>query len=266
MHRLTRLAAVTLLASPLLCQADMLGVTFNGQVYDLNSVTGEATLLQSSGPRFNSLARQGDTYWSVVALGGQLSTINEATGAATVGPALSGLSDEVSIRGLAFAAGALYGVQNNGGTTAIGPDSLVRIDTATGATSVVGRMGFSAVQGLAIDASGKAFAWDGDFGLLSVDLATGAASDIGAAGGTFEIQTLAFAPDGRLFGGRESLFRIDTGTGETSFVVDFSGKGFNGDIRGFEFTTAVPEPSTWALLAAGLAFVSGAASRRRAAV
>jgi hypothetical protein len=131
------------------------------------------------------------------------------------------------------ATGGMYGLQNLDGRTAVGPDSLVRIDPSSVATSVIGVTGFSASQGLVIDAAGKAFGWDIQLGLLRIDLATCAATAIGSVRGIVEIQTLAFASDGWLYGRRESLYEIKPSTGDDTLIREFSGSGFNHDVRGW---------------------------------
>ncbi len=257
--RAAALATLTALAAaPGVAQADILAVSFSGVVLDINSATGAASVLASSGPSFNSLAKNGSTLWSVETFGARLATINPTTGAATFGATLSGLSSATSIRGLAFSGGVLYGIQNTGGSTSIGPDSLVRIDTATGATVTLGATGVSNMQALAASSTGVLYGWDLAVGLMTINPVTGLATDVSLAAGGGDLQTLAFSPTGVLWGGRSQLFTLDTSTGVASFVTNI-GTG-TVDMRGMEFTTAVPEPTTALLLAAGLA---GLAWRQR---
>lgn len=255
-------ALLALCAAPIFAHAGILGVSFSGAVFDVNPGTGAATQLAASGPSFNSLASDGAAYWSVEAFGGRLSTIDPTTGAATLGPALTGLADETSIRGMAYFGGSLYAIQNTGGATSIGLDSLYRVDPITGAATFVGATGVTGLQALAADSSGELYGWDVDFGLMKINSATGVATDVSASvgGSSDTVQALAFSGTGVLYGARNSLYTIDTATGTLTLVGAISGSP---DIRGIEFIAAVPEPEIYAMLLAGLGLLGAAAARRR---
>jgi len=260
---LSRIGAVLALCSaPFFAHADILGVSFSGRVLDVNSASAAASVVAPAGPSLNSLASDGTTYWSVGSFAGDLVTIDPITGAATSGPVLTGLADPTSIRGLAYFGGSLWAIQNTGGQTSVGPDSLYRVDPGTGVATLIGATGVSGMQALAADARGQLYGWDIGLGLMRVDSSTGLAVDVSSSAGALDIQALAFSGSGVLYGARDSLYTIDTATGLTSLIGAISGVG-TPDLRGIEFTTAVPEPETWALLIAGLGFI-GLRARRRA--
>jgi hypothetical protein len=238
--------------------APMIGINFAGDVFAIESSTGAGSPLGSSGLLLlNSLAKNsaGVLYsqGSTNGFDSHLVTINPSTGAATlVAPlSISGL------RGLAFSpTDVLYGLVN--GSLFSDIDSLYRIDTTTGAATLVGLTGFEGIQGLEFSPAGILYGWDIFAGLLTIDPSTGVATQVDPAGvGSALIQTLAFAPDGTLYGAREALFRIDTSTGDTTLV----GSGGYSDIRGLEFAT-VPEPSSLLLVGGGLLCLARTLTRR----
>ena len=207
--------------------------------------TGTYTTISNTAQASNSLAQDtaGRLYlsWSInTQSNGRVSRFNAFDGSllqtfATATPGAGG------IRGMSFdAADNLFAVLNRDdaqGSPTI-DDDLYTFDLATETTSLVGSLGFSAVQGLDFAANGDLYAWDILDGLLQVDPNTGAAVDINpAVGGTANIQSIAFAPDGRLFGARENLFQIDLTTGTFTQI----GTGLGLDVRGIEWV--VPEPS-----------------------
>lgn len=241
---------MSICAAPLLAQADMLAVSFSGRVFDVDSTSLSATTLATSGPSFNSLAYGAGQYWSVSFVTGQLATIDPSTGAATLGPPITGTPTGVSIRGLAWADGTLYGIQNNVAPNTTGPDSLVRIDTSSGISTLIGATGLSGIQSLAFDSAGKLFAWDATAGLVTLNRNTGLATDVNGLADGFDIQTLTFSPSGVLYGARATLYTLNPSTGAASVVGTITGAD-GADIRGLEFISAVPEPHTWALFGLG---------------
>ena len=108
----------------------------------------------------------------------------------------------------------------------------------------IGSLGFLGVQGLDVSPGGGLFAWDVQDGLLTVNSVTGLATDVNASiGGTAQIQSIVFAPDGRLFGAGATLYSINPRTGAFSQI----GAGGGPDIRGIEWIA--PEPSAAMLIA-----------------
>jgi hypothetical protein len=123
---------------------------------------------------------------------------------------------------------ALYGVSLNGfNKGAPGPSSLYVIDETTGAGTLIGEISNGdigyAVNSIAFDpTTGLMYAsttvWSGDFnGLLLIDPATGAATEIAAFDTIFTVLGLSFNSAGELFGwhenGPDDPVQIDKTTG-----------------------------------------------------
>ena len=258
-----RMAVAVSLSVPVLAHASVVAVSFPGNILSVDTDAGTVGYL-SAGTFLNALSQgaQPGQLWSVTMDTNRLAQIDATTGAVTLGPAISGIQGDVSIRGLAYTGGLLYAVHNQGGMFKIGADDLYTINTSTGAATLVGSTGFTGVQGLTTDAGGNMFAWDAQRGLLRVNKATGAATDVGAAPGGVDIQTLAFDPNGVLYGAGYHIYTIDPVTGQRTLSTQMSTFV---DIRGIEFISAVPEPSAIALLLAGAGVVAVSARRRKMA-
>lgn len=216
----------------------------------IDPVSGAYSTIATIGNSYHALAQDSHGnlftgYFATTASNGRVARINPATGAplSVFNAVTPGAGD---IRGLAFdQANQLFAVVNrddNSGSPTL-PDDLYKINLAAQTTSLIGSLGFLGVQGFDAAPNGDLFAWDGTAGLLRVNPATGAAVDVNPAiGGTAAIQSIVFAPDGRLFGARNALFSIDPVTGAFAQI----GPGGGPDLRGIEWI--VPEPSS-ALLA-----------------
>jgi hypothetical protein len=139
----------------------------------------------------------------------------------------------------------MWGVRN----PAAGADELVTVNLNTGAVTTIGSTGFSGVQALAANGT-TLYAWDVSAGLLTVDSGSGLATDVNTqAPGNPNIQALDFGAGG-LYGARNELYTIDTGTG----VITLVGSGGYTDIRGIA-TGVVPEPMTLLTVGFGAALL-----------
>jgi hypothetical protein len=220
----------------------------------IDPATGVYSTPSTTGNSYHALALNsaGDLYagwFSVSAANGRVSRIDPRTGVPleTFNAATPGAG---SIRGLSFdPSDRLLAVVNRDdaqGSPTL-PDDLFEIDLGSETANRIGSLGFPGVQGLDFSPHGLLFAWDVHEGLLTVDPVTGAAADVNpAVGGTAEIQSIVFSPDGRLFGASDRLFGIDPATGSFAPI----GAGGGPDIRGIEWI--VPEPATSVLLLSGL--------------
>lgn len=232
----------------------------------IDPVSGAYTTTANIGNSYHALAQDshGDLYagyFATTSSNGRVARINPATGAPltvfnAVTPGTGG------IRGLAFdQADRLFAVVNrddSSGSPTL-PDDLYEINLAAQTTALIGSLGYQGVQGFDAAPNGDLFAWDGTAGLLRVNPASGAAVDVNpAVGGTASIQSIVFAPDGRLFGARNALFSINPSTGAFTQI----GPGGGPDLRGIEWI--VPEPSSAMLAAIAMGVVRMA--RRRVAL
>lgn len=231
----------------------------------------------------------------------RLFTINRYTGATT---AFGGLSSNINISsgGLAInpVTGVMYatgGVGDPNPNVAHQSTGLLTIDKITGAATLVGYAAGNCctgdfgimLNGLGFRSDGTLFANGSALGgpsypdpstshLYTVDLATGAATNIGPTGVTLGrslgYSGLAFNNNGALL----SLGSLDAASGALYSVNTFNGAAISlsgtglpygsGPIHfgvdgGLAFVPAVPEPETYVMMLAGLGLIGFIAYRRK---
>lgn len=230
------------LVASLLPAQDMLGVSWNGDAYTVDSNTGFATYLGATGvAELNAMARNGQGRLYVADNGSsgssRLYLLDPATGQAT----FAVQTTVASIRGLAFVpGGTLYAVDHPG--FPFGTNDLYTIDLGTGVGTYVGRVGSYGVQGLAYGL-GRLWGWSANTGgssgtsgsgLIVIDPFTAQASDVNPndVGLASQVQTLCFDDLGALYGMRDTLYVVNMNTGALTTI---GGTGVS-DLRGLEFT------------------------------
>jgi hypothetical protein len=234
MNSIARVAlASASLALPLAAQTsfpqDVIAVTFGGDAVTLDSRTGVGQVIGPTGRTgHNSMARAGRQLYTVEQVGtGQtaqrfLNTVDDVTGVASRSVSISR-----DLRGLAFGGQfQLMAIADDGAN-----DEFVRVDVFNGTITVVGSTGFGSLQGLTLH-DGTFYAWDLNAGLVRIDLATGAGTDVNPSVGTngAAIQFLNTMSDGRVIGGQSAIYEIDVATG----VPALRGSGAYNDLRGAE--------------------------------
>ena len=202
--------------------------TDNGAVYTINPATGALTAIGSSGINIGDF---GSTTSGLYALGS-----DAAGGSGVVGRAVS-----------------LYSINpTTGAATLVGP--------------LVGSTGtFGLWNGLSTNASSLYFSAGAD--LYTISTTTGIATLIGPLGGGVELGAMV-EQDGVLYGGAEipsvSVETLDPTTGAATSGPPLTGA--SGNFWGLApdplRTSAVPEPSTWAMMLLGFAGLGFAGYRR----
>ena len=245
--------ATTVLAMPVASHSTIIAVEFDGDVYSIDEATGgcgfvgNVDFIQS-----NSMAQNAaGTLYSTGDSNSALITIDPSSGDGTQVAPLPGHS----IRALAFSpADVLYAAV---GCSCDDPNQLYTVNVSTGNMTLVGNIPFLGVQAMTFSPGGVLYGFDvglSGAGLIVIDPSTGAAVDVNSSvgGDGTQVQTIAFSPNGGLYGARDSLYAIDVSTGVLSFI----GNGPYSDIRGMEFAV-VPEPGTGLLVVAGLLGLAG---------
>jgi len=247
MKHALNLAVITLCSpfAPAAPAADIVAIAWPWGTYRIDPATGDGESVGSPGnPQLNSLARDLNGDFFSVDTDGNLVQLDPATGAATVVTALDFGGSAPTVPALAFSpAGTLFAISREF------PDTLYTVNRGTGEGTLVGPLGGFTVQGLAFSPAGVLFGWDIGSGLVTINVATGAATDVNPdEGATASLQCLAFSPEGVLYGAQYGLFTIDPATGVSTAV----GGGNLFDIRGMDFNTGPAFRLTITAVEAGL--------------
>jgi WD40 repeat protein len=250
------MVALVVTVFPSTAAAMLIGVEWDGDVYAIDDTTGFGSLLGHSGYYFLNSAASDSSGTIYAATGRTIIRIDPLTGAGT--PVLT-LGDSVNpgISALAFSSDdTLYAITKEPTYYS----RLCTIDLDTGSRTFIGtgRDFPYSVQGLEFASDGTLFAYDVTSGLATIDTGTGVGRDVNSSfdGDGYLVQTLAFSPDGTLYGGRDALYGLDTATGVETLIG--SGGGYS-DIRGLAYYRVepiVPEPAPALLLAIGLVGVA----------
>jgi hypothetical protein len=176
------MVATMLLAYPGIAAPAIIGVEFDGDVVSINEAAGVGLAVGPSGTSSlnSSLPTRQDLVLGneLPRGGGQLFTINPASGVRTPGRC-SASAVAADVRGLAFsAANVLFAINNTGPAGGLNPDDLFTINVAAGAGALIGATGLIDLQGLDFAPDGTLYGWDISVGLVTIDPATGAATDV----------------------------------------------------------------------------------------
>ena len=207
--------------------------------FSIDSSNGTATVIGNTGlSSLNSLTWHNGNL--VTANDTGFYSLNTSTGAVTLLGQVSGGNYNGDNRGLASMNGTLYTAVNSGTGGAF--DGLYAIDPGAGTATFIGSMNNITIQSLAV-VDNTMYAWSIDDGLMTVDTATGLATDVSATAGIVGIQSM-YMSNGTMYGvGGAGSYSIDLVTGD--FVqVSAPNAGWS-DFRGAE---SVPEPMTLSLL------------------
>jgi hypothetical protein len=225
--------------------AQLYGVTAAGVVVQIDTSTGAATVIGSSG--FDCNAATGDSLGRILIGGGggvaadQIIAIDPLSASGSVLLNTVGRPPGYGIRGMAMGpANALY-VVLSASSTAI--DTLATINMTTGAYTVIGPTNRTDIQSLAMSPAGDLFAVGIAGGnLYQLNTITGAATVIG--GGTFagDDQALEFLPDGTALACRAHLRSLTIATGATTLI----GATGQTDVRGLAFIGGPTPPTCYA--------------------
>ena len=225
----------------------LIGVTAEGLVVRIDENTGISEIIGHSGfQALDSLTQDssGTLFSATMAgLGGcftsersvYLVTIDRNTGVGNIVVPLT-----LSVRGvpalqgdvLALALspnGVLYAVTD---LSCLHTNDLFTIDITTGVGTSIRSSGSPSPPALDFSPAGVLYSWIRGLGLVTIDPGTGLHTAVSQSPVSADIRSIAFAPDGRLFGvGPDVLYRIDPSTGAIVVIGSLGGL----DVRGLEF-------------------------------
>ncbi len=215
-------------------------------------VTGVVSGVLTTGQTFTDIAFDpSGTLWGITFT--QLFTINTSTGASTL---IGSLGAPENLNSLVFG--------SNGTLWAVG-SSLYTVNTTTGAATSLGNAGtsYSSAGDLAF-VGGLLYLSTNSNQLVRLNTTSGAATTVGSFG-TAQVYGLASPDSAQLYGvASGQLFSVSPVTGVGSTFISYAGQGL-GIAYGSAFLTEslpVPEPTSFAMLLAGLGVIGFAAKRR----
>jgi sugar lactone lactonase YvrE len=243
----------------------LIGVSFASTlrettVWSIDPATAEAAPLAASGDLgMNSLSKapDGQLYTLPRVIGPPpLKLVDPVTGSTSTVLTLSG--GAIDIRATAISpAGEMFAVVADTAVTR----QLYQIDPSNGDVSLVADLAFGSIQGADFAPDGTLYAWDGVGGLLRIDPASGLASAVSPTHSeVVDIQTLAFAGDGTLYGAGADLYRIEPTDGSYTLIAPIDFGGATDSVRGIAY---VPEPGAMTLFVVSWLAVVAALFRPR---
>ncbi len=244
MKTLLVVAVVMLAGFVSTADADTIYAASRYKIWEIDTTAATASQIGThAGGMLESMAiRPGGVTTGVVGgYDGTLYPVDVSTGATSA--TLGGNAPEV--QALAYAPdGQLWGYQDLSGA-----DQLIKLDDTNGIkTNVGGRPGRINAM---VFIGATAYCWVEGTGLHTVNLTTGAITDVnGAAGGT-NMTGMAMGPnDGILYAGSGSgdLFSVDIGTGVEALLGNLA---LGEVLEGMSSVENIPEPVTMSLLALG---------------
>ena len=176
-----------------------------------------------------------------VPIAGNLYTVNLANGQATlIGAIRLAGAKSIGVTGMAFhpGTGVLYGITSE--LSPNSPHSLVTIDPATGAATLVGDLG-TVGSDVAFDAKGTLYLWMQSTSQLgTVDVSSATVSPIGKPGPAGPPAGIAIDPNGMVYvtakGASGTLDNVDLATGALQMGPPLTGAPFSTQINSMSFS------------------------------